>query len=106
MYIASQIIETIALIITLYAYHLKTKKSIFKGMCIANILDITHYLFLNAYSGLLTKVMALVRNIFILKKILGHKSLDATQIYTHVSNKKLKELMLNFNILDRKERVR
>ena len=45
-------------------------------------------------------------NIFILKKILGHKSLDATQIYTHVSNKKLKELMLNFNILDRKERVR
>ena len=45
-------------------------------------------------------------NIFILKKILGHKSLDATQIYTHVSNKKLKELMLNFNILDRKEQVR
>ena len=33
-------------------------------------------------------------------------SLDATQIYTHVSNKKLKKLMLNFNILDRKERVR
>ena len=44
-------------------------------------------------------------NIFILKRILGHTSLDATQIYTHVSNKKLKELMLNFNILDRKERV-
>lgn len=42
-------------------------------------------------------------NIFVLKKILGHKSLDATQIYTHVSNKKLKELMLNFNILERKE---
>ena len=68
MYIASQIIETIALVITLYSYHLKTKKSIFKGMCVANILDITHYFFLNAYSGLVTKVMALVRNIFILKK--------------------------------------
>lgn len=68
MYIASQIIETIALVITLYSYHLKTKKSIFKGMCFANILDITHYFFLNAYSGLVTKVMALVRNIFILKK--------------------------------------
>ena len=67
MYIASQIIETIALVITLYSYHLKTKKSIFKGMCVANILDITHYFFLNAYSGLVTKVMALVRNIFILK---------------------------------------
>lgn len=44
-------------------------------------------------------------NIFILKKILGHKSLEATQIYTHVSNKKLKELMMKFNILDREEQV-
>lgn len=68
MYIVSQIIETIALVITLYSYHLKTKKNIFKGMCVANILDIIHYFFLNAYSGLATKVMALVRNIFILKK--------------------------------------
>ena len=67
-YIVSQIIELIALIITLYSYHLKTKKSIFKGMCIANIFDITHYLFLNAYSGFSAKILALVRNIFILKK--------------------------------------
>lgn len=42
-------------------------------------------------------------NIFVLKRILGHESLEATQIYTHVSNKKLKELMLNFNILNREE---
>ena len=68
MYIISQIIETLALIITLISYHLKTKKQIFKGMCIANLLDITHYLFLNAYSGCSTKIMALIRNIFILKK--------------------------------------
>jgi len=44
-------------------------------------------------------------NIFVLKKILGHESLEATQIYTHVSNKKLKELMMNFNILDREEQT-
>lgn len=44
-------------------------------------------------------------NIFVLKKILGHESLDATQIYTHVSNKKLKELMMNFNILNREEQT-
>lgn len=44
-------------------------------------------------------------NIFVLKKILGHESLDATQIYTHVSNKKLKELMMNFNILNRDEQT-
>lgn len=42
-------------------------------------------------------------DIFVLKRILGHESLEATQVYTHVSDKKLKELMLNFNILDRKE---
>ena len=37
-------------------------------------------------------------DIFVLKKILGHKSLDATQIYTHVSNKKMKEIMMNCTI--------
>ncbi len=42
-------------------------------------------------------------DIFVLKRILGHESLAATQVYTHVSDKKLRELMLNFNILDRKE---
>lgn len=42
-------------------------------------------------------------DIFVLKRILGHESLEATQVYTHVSDKKLKELMQNFNILDRKE---
>lgn len=42
-------------------------------------------------------------DIFVLKKILGHESLDSTQIYTHVSDKKLKELIQNFNILSRKE---
>lgn len=68
MYITSQILEVIALLITLIAYQLKTKKQIFKGMCIANIFDITHYLFLNAYSGFATKVMALIRNIFIIEK--------------------------------------
>ena len=68
MYIASQIIETVAIIITLASYHFKTKKNIFKGMCLANIFEITHYLFLNAYSGCFTKVVALARNIFIIEK--------------------------------------
>ena len=68
MYVASQILEIIALIITLIAYQLKTKKQIFKGMCIANIFDIAHYLLLNAYSGFSTKLMALIRNLFIIEK--------------------------------------
>lgn len=43
-------------------------------------------------------------NVFVLKKILGHDCLDATQIYTHVSNKKLKYIMQNCaisNILEK-----
>lgn len=68
MYIASQILETIAFIIVLIGYHLKTKKNIFKTMCIANVFNIAHYLLLNAYSGFITKVMALIRNLFIIEK--------------------------------------
>lgn len=37
-------------------------------------------------------------NIFILKLILGHKHLSSTEGYTHISSKKLQELMQNFNI--------
>lgn len=37
-------------------------------------------------------------NIFIIKKILGHDSLKATEIYTHVSNKKMKYIMQNCTI--------
>lgn len=37
-------------------------------------------------------------DIFILKKILGHTCLNATEIYTHISNKKLKEIMMNCTI--------
>lgn len=39
-------------------------------------------------------------DILIIKEILGHKSICSTEIYTHVANKRLKELAMNFNILD------
>ena len=42
-------------------------------------------------------------DIFVLKRILGHESLVATEVYTHVSDKKLRELMQNLNILNRKD---
>ena len=45
-------------------------------------------------------------NIFILKEILGHKSLKATEIYTHVPDKKLKEIMENCTISSILERER
>lgn len=37
-------------------------------------------------------------NIFVLKRILGHECLEATEIYTHVSDKKLKYIMENCTI--------
>jgi site-specific recombinase XerD len=37
-------------------------------------------------------------NIVIIQKILGHEHLSSTEIYTHVTNKKMRELMDNCTI--------
>lgn len=37
-------------------------------------------------------------NIFVIKKILGHKTISATEIYTHISEKKIKEIMEKYTI--------
>lgn len=68
IYIISQIIGILSFIISLVAYHRKKKKNIFQTMIIANVLDILHYLFLGAYSGCITKIMALIRNEIIIVK--------------------------------------
>ena len=47
-------------------------------------------------------------DIFVIKKILGHRSIAATEIYTHISSKKLKEIMENCtisSILSKKEEL-
>lgn len=66
--IIANIIGFIAFIVSLIAYHRKTKKEIFENMVITNVLDIIHYLLLSAYSGCFTKIIALIRNIVIIKK--------------------------------------
>lgn len=45
-------------------------------------------------------------NIFVLKEILGHKSLKATEVYTHVPDTKLKEIMEKYAISSIIERER
>jgi uncharacterized protein YuzB (UPF0349 family) len=67
-FLISQIIGTISFVISLIAYHRKKKQKIFQTMMIANVLDILHYLFLGAYSGCITKAIALVRNEIIIAK--------------------------------------
>ena len=47
-------------------------------------------------------------NILIIQKILGHKQLSSTEIYTHVTNKKMKEIMENCtvsSILEKREEL-
>lgn len=67
-YVVSQIVGFFAFIISLFAYHQKKKKKIFQTMTIANVLDIIHYIFLGAFSGCVTKVIALIRNEIIVFK--------------------------------------
>lgn len=68
VYIISQIAGFIAFILSLIAYHQKKKGKIFQTMMIANVLDILHYILLGAYSGCITKVIALIRNEIIIVK--------------------------------------
>lgn len=66
--IIANIIGFVAFIVTLIAYHRVTKKKIFENMIFANVLDVIHYLVLGAYSGCITKVVALIRNFVIVKR--------------------------------------
>ena len=68
IYILSQFFGFLAFVISLMAYHKEKKEKIFQTMMIANILDILHYLILGAYSGCITKIIALVRNKIIIVK--------------------------------------
>ena len=67
-YTISQIIGFLAFIISLLAYHRKKKSKILGSMVISNILNLIHYLLLGAYSGCVTKVMAIIRDSFIIVK--------------------------------------
>lgn len=68
IYIISQIIGFIAIIFSLTAYHRKTKKTILRNMIISNVLNLFHYLLLGAFSGCLTKLLAVFRDYFIILK--------------------------------------
>lgn len=73
IYVISQIFGFVAFVLSLIAYHKDKKEKIFKIMVLANVLDIIHYFLLEAYSGCLTKVIALIRNhIIILKESKKH----------------------------------
>ena len=68
MYIFAQILGFIAFLVSLYAYQRIKKKDILLCMVISNIIKLFHYLMLGAYSGCITKVIAIFRDIFIVLK--------------------------------------
>lgn len=68
MKIVAQIIGFIAFFISLTAFHRKEKKNILGNMVIANLINLFHYLLLGALSGCITKLLAIVRDCFIIYK--------------------------------------
>lgn len=67
-YVVAQIIGFIAFFFSLIAYHKKSKNKMLGSMIISNVLNLIHYLLLDAYSGCITKVLAIVRDNFIIIK--------------------------------------
>ena len=68
IYVIAQIIGFIAFAVSLIAYHRKDKKTILGNMIISNILNLIHYLLLGAFSGCITKLLAIFRDYFIILK--------------------------------------
>lgn len=68
MYITSQIFAFLAFIISLLAFHKKTKKKILLYMILSSIFNFFHYLFLLEYSACITKILAIIRDTYIVKK--------------------------------------
>jgi hypothetical protein len=67
-YIIAQILGFVAFFFSLIAFHRKNKNKILSNMIISNVLNLIHYLLLGAYSGCITKVLAIIRDNFIILK--------------------------------------
>lgn len=68
MYIIGQILGFIAFIVSIYAYQRVKKRDILLCMVISNIINLIHYFLIGAYSGCITKILAILRDLFIVLK--------------------------------------
>lgn len=66
--IIGNIFGIIGLIYSAVAYHKKEKKDILKLLIISNSLSLIQYMFLQAYTGCITIIISIIRNIIALKK--------------------------------------
>ena len=75
MYLISQVFAFLSFLLSLLAYHMKKRKQIMLFMVISNTLNSLHYFFLNSYSACLVKIIAIMRDSFMIVKD-NHKKLD------------------------------
>lgn len=68
MYIIGQILGFIAFIASLYAYQRVKKRDILISMVLSNSINLIHYFLIGAYSGCITKILAILRDLFIVLK--------------------------------------
>ena len=66
--IIANAIGFVSFVISLIAFHKKDKKNIFKNTMISNSLSLIQYIILNAYSGIATKIIAILRDLSIMKQ--------------------------------------
>lgn len=68
LFIIAQLIGFVALFYSLKAYSQESRDKYAKNSILSAVFNIIHYLLLDAYSGVITKVMALVRESIIYKR--------------------------------------
>lgn len=68
VYLISQLFASCAFLMSLIAYHRKDKKCILKNMILSNIFNLTHYFLLGAFSGCITKSLAIFRDCVVIQK--------------------------------------
>lgn len=78
IYVLSQIFVILAFVLSLIAYHKNKKEEILKITVISNMLNLVHYLLLKGYSGCLTKLLGIIRDLFVIKK--GNNKLLSSKV--------------------------
>ena len=68
VFVISQIFGFIAFILSLIAYHRNKKEKILGNMVLSNSFNLIQYILLDAYSGCVTKGIAILRDSFIIMK--------------------------------------
>ena len=82
VFIISQIVGSVAFIVSLVAYHKDKKEKILSNMIISYAFNLVHYFLLGAYSGCITKIIAICREWFIITK--DKKKILSSNIFLYV----------------------